>query len=293
MRTRSTFGRRWGSAAGTTPVVVTVHPGQAPLGPGRTDAEWNAYQREEAEALLAEARALLGDGAEYRSVDASSPAHGLSDLVEAGDCVLVLGARRARGLRRTYPGSNAQRLLHGSASPVTIVPSDYAEREDTGFRRVTVAYLDTPDGQAALSAGARFARPARRRPRGADRGAGHPPPRRRTVALRHRAAGRLPAGAGPRGDRRGRRPRDGSSGRGPGRRHPRRHRCRIRPTCWSAAPATTVRSPGCCSAACPAGSCAIRACRSPWCHARADPPRCLSAARRLSPLSRPAHDSTG
>ena len=153
-----TFGRRWGSAAGTTPVVVTVHPGQTPLGPGRTDAEWNAYQREEAEALLAEARALLGDGAEYRSVDASSPAHGLSDLVEAGDCVLVLGARRARGLRRTYPGSNAQRLLHGSASPVTIVPSDYAEREDTGLRRVTVAYLDTPDGQAALSAGARFAR---------------------------------------------------------------------------------------------------------------------------------------
>jgi nucleotide-binding universal stress UspA family protein len=152
------FGRRWGSASGTTPVVVTVHPGQTPLGPGRTDAEWNAYQREEAEALLAEARGLLGDAAEYRSVDASSPAHGLSDLVEAGDCVLVLGARRARGLRRTYPGSNAQRLLHGSASPVTIVPSDYAEREDTGLRRVTVAYLDTPDGQAALSAGARFAR---------------------------------------------------------------------------------------------------------------------------------------
>jgi len=39
------FGSRWASAAGTTPVVVTVHPGQAPLGPGRTDAEWNAYQR--------------------------------------------------------------------------------------------------------------------------------------------------------------------------------------------------------------------------------------------------------
>ncbi len=152
------FGRRWSAASGTRPVVVTVHPGQAPPGLGRVDAEWGAYVREEAGALLAQARALIGpDAAEFRSVDSSSPAHGLSDLVEAGDCVLVLGARRARGLRRTYPGSTAERLLHGSASPVTIVPSDYAERDDSGLERVTVAFVDTPDGHTALARGRRFA----------------------------------------------------------------------------------------------------------------------------------------
>ncbi len=152
------FGRRWSAASGAKPVVVTVHPGQAPVGAGRVDAEWGAYVREEAGALLAQARSLIGpDAAEFRSVDSSSPAHGLSDLVQAGDCVLVLGARRARGLRRTYPGSTAERLLHGSASPVTIVPSDYAEREDGGLKRVTVAFVDTTDGHAALARGSRFA----------------------------------------------------------------------------------------------------------------------------------------
>ena len=135
------FGRRWAAATGEPLTVVTVHPGQAPIGPGRVDAEWDAYKREEASALLAEAKRLMGDtAADYRSVDSASAAHGLSDLVEAGGCILVLGARRARGLRRTYPGSTAERLLQGSASPVTIVPSDYAAREDGALGRVTVAF---------------------------------------------------------------------------------------------------------------------------------------------------------
>lgn len=152
------FGRRWAAASGEPLMVVTVHPGQAPIGIGRVDAEWGAYQREEASALLARAKQLLGDTeADYRTVDSSSAAHGLSDLVEGGGSMLVLGARRARGLRRTYPGSTAERLLHGAASPVTIVPSDYASRGEGALSRVTVAFVDTPDGHAALATGARFA----------------------------------------------------------------------------------------------------------------------------------------
>ncbi|GMA87318.1 hypothetical protein GCM10025868_25680 [Angustibacter aerolatus] len=49
------FGRRWAERTGDRLVVVTVHPGQA-MGIARGDAEWVAYERTEAKALLDEAR---------------------------------------------------------------------------------------------------------------------------------------------------------------------------------------------------------------------------------------------
>ena len=63
---------------------------------------------------------------------------------------MVLGSRKSRGLRRTNPGSTAERLLQGSASPVALVPWDYESAEDNELARVVVAYVETPDGQAAL-----------------------------------------------------------------------------------------------------------------------------------------------
>jgi nucleotide-binding universal stress UspA family protein len=137
-----------------------VHQGQSAPGFGRVDAEWGAYERKEAEAVLDEARQLLDgvDNVEFRRVDSSSPAHGLSDVIEQGGTMLVLGARRARGLRRTYPGSTAERLLHGSAIPIAIVPSDYATRHTGPLRTVTAAYVDTPDGRHALEAAAAMAK---------------------------------------------------------------------------------------------------------------------------------------
>lgn len=153
------FGRSWAETTGDTLVVLVVHQGQSAPGFGRVDAEWGAYERQEAEAVLAEARRLLDgvENAEFRRIDSSSPAHGLSDVIEHGGTMLVLGARRARGLRRTYPGSTAERLLHGSAIPIAIVPSDYALRHSGPLRTVTVAYVDTPDGRHALDVAAQMA----------------------------------------------------------------------------------------------------------------------------------------
>lgn len=147
------FGERWALASGDLLVVVTVHPGAAAPGVQRVDAEWVAYEREQADGLLQEARSLLPESvnAEFRRIDASSAAHGLHDLTEAGGTVLVLGARRAHGLRRTYPGSTAERLFHGAAIPVAIVPRGYADREPAQLQRVTVAFIDTPDGRAAVN----------------------------------------------------------------------------------------------------------------------------------------------
>ncbi|MGI8888818.1 MAG: universal stress protein [Nocardioidaceae bacterium] len=152
------FGERWALASDDRLIVVTVHPGAAAAGIQRVDAEWVAYEREEADRLLQEAEQLLLESlnAEFRRIDASSAAHGLHDIAEEGGTVLVLGARRARGLRRTYPGSTAERLLHGAAIPVAIVPSGYADREGDPLRRVTVAFIDTPDGQAAVDSAVRI-----------------------------------------------------------------------------------------------------------------------------------------
>jgi nucleotide-binding universal stress UspA family protein len=125
------------------------------------DAEWVAYGREEADRLLDEARELVGDSANTRflRVASSSPAHGLHDLVEdAGDDIplVVLGSRRTRGLRRTYPGNTAERLLQGSPVPVAVVPWGYADAEHVPITRVAVAFVDTSDGQVELEHAARI-----------------------------------------------------------------------------------------------------------------------------------------
>ncbi len=159
------FATRWARASGDRLLVATVHPGPAPLGAGRVDIEWVAYEREAAESLLDQARALVPADVEahYTRVDAGSAAHGLHDLlVQRPDDVplVVLGSRRARGLRRTYPGTTAERLLQGSPAPVAMVPWGYAESTDQqakGFATVAVAFVDTPDGRLALAHGHRIA----------------------------------------------------------------------------------------------------------------------------------------
>ncbi|MDQ3479748.1 MAG: universal stress protein, partial [Actinomycetota bacterium] len=50
----------------------------------------------------------------------------------------------------------AERLLHGSAIPVAIVPSGYVDREREQLRQVTVAFIDTPDGRAAVNSAVRI-----------------------------------------------------------------------------------------------------------------------------------------
>jgi nucleotide-binding universal stress UspA family protein len=158
------FANRWARAAHDPVNVVTVHPGQAPLGPGRVDAEWVAYEREEADRLLAEAKKLVAEGVEatYLRVDSGSAAHGLSDIVEPRDgegvSMVVLGSRRTRGLRRTYPGSTADRLLHGAAAPVAVVPWGYADIEERPLAKVAVAFVDTPEGRVAYQHAALIAR---------------------------------------------------------------------------------------------------------------------------------------
>lgn len=151
---------RWAAATLDVPLVVAVvHPAPAALGSGRVDAEWVADRRAAAERVLTGARATLGDppGVEYRVLASSSAAHGLHDLAEQRDAaLLVVGSGAAGPASRLFPGSTAERLLAGSVCPVVVVPAGMAD-PPRAAGQIAVAYVDTPDGRAALATAARLA----------------------------------------------------------------------------------------------------------------------------------------
>jgi len=150
---------RWAAGAlGSSLIVAVVHPAPSALGSGRVDAEWVADRHRAAQLVLDEARAALGVEAEFRTVASSSAAHGLHDLAEqVGAAAIVVGSEQNAPKARLLAGSTAQRLLHGSECPVVVAPAEMPEPPG-GLGRLGVAYVDTPDGRAALAEAALFAR---------------------------------------------------------------------------------------------------------------------------------------
>ena len=143
------------------PVVVTVHPGPAPIGTARVDAEWVSAQRQAAEEIIERARGALsseGVRADYRVVGSSSAARGLHELAEQlGAVLIVVGSSRKGAEAHLLAGSTADRLLSGSACPVGVAPRGMRLREMTGLKRIGVAFIDTPEAWAALRMAARLA----------------------------------------------------------------------------------------------------------------------------------------
>jgi nucleotide-binding universal stress UspA family protein len=152
---------RWLATAQEAPLIVAVvHPAPSAIGSGRVDAEWVDHRHRAAERVLAEARSTLDDppGVEYRIVASSSAAHGLHDLAEqTGAAMLVVGSGAAAPAARIFAGSTAERLLAGSVCPVAVTPAGGGPAPGT-VGRIGVAYVDTPDGRAALNAAAGLAR---------------------------------------------------------------------------------------------------------------------------------------
>jgi nucleotide-binding universal stress UspA family protein len=158
------FGLTWCRSTGDVPIVATVYPEEHPLGIGRVDVEWATYVREQAEILQDQARATVGDAALYRNVASTSAAHGLADLAEDVDAVLVIvGTAQEAGLTRALLGSSTERLLHGAPAPVTVVPPGWRRSAPERISSIGVAYVDTRDGREALRRAVRVARriPAR------------------------------------------------------------------------------------------------------------------------------------
>ncbi len=155
------LGRWVAETLGEPLVVAVVHPAPAPVGSGRVDAEWVADRHRAAQAVLDGARTVLegvtGD-VEYRSVASSSAAHGLHDLAEAEHAgVIVVGSGSSGPKQRLFAGSTAERLLAGSLWPIAVAPAGMAVPPGE-LHRIGAAYVDTPDGRAALAQAARLAR---------------------------------------------------------------------------------------------------------------------------------------
>jgi nucleotide-binding universal stress UspA family protein len=153
---------RWTAETLDVPLIVAVvHAAPAALGSGRVDAEWVADRHRAAEAVLDGARTVLKDATgpvEYRTVASSSAAHGLHDLAEeVGAEVIVVGSGRNAARERLFAGSTAERLLAGSVCPIAVAPAGMSQLPGT-HGRIGVAYIDTPDGRAALVEAAKLAR---------------------------------------------------------------------------------------------------------------------------------------
>jgi nucleotide-binding universal stress UspA family protein len=88
-----------------------------------------------------------------------SPAHALHDaaVAEAASIVIV-GSTHTGRPGRVMPGSTAERLLHGTPCPVAVVPDGYRSSSPGAIDRIGVAYTDSEEGRAALSAAADLAR---------------------------------------------------------------------------------------------------------------------------------------
>ena len=155
------LGRWLADSLGVPLVVAVVHAAPSALGSGRVDAEWVADRHRAAEAVLDGARAALAEvpgEVEYRSVASSSAAHGLHDLAEeVRASVITVGSCSTGPKNRLLAGSTAERLLAGSQWPIAVAPQAMGAAPGA-HGRVGVAYVDTPDGRAALAEGAEIAR---------------------------------------------------------------------------------------------------------------------------------------
>jgi nucleotide-binding universal stress UspA family protein len=155
-RAADRFAAELGSRTGAEVIAAHVY---SPLPVGHPYAvvpalgEEERKRRADAERLV---EALDEEGIERRAVPASSPAHGLQNLVEQENAALVaVGTTHHGALGRLVPGGEAERLLHGSPCPVAVVPAG-AELGDV--RAIAVAYDGGGEANAALATAEALAR---------------------------------------------------------------------------------------------------------------------------------------
>jgi nucleotide-binding universal stress UspA family protein len=142
--------------AGARLTVAYVHPpAWTTPGPGKIDAEWQAYIAEQTAQTLEQARRLL---AEVRDVPIDYVSHGnrgsgrgLAELAARTDAdVVVIGSAPQGGRSRISLGSTADQLLHGSPVPVALAPRGYGGSPPPGLGQLTVAYRRDPASDQAV-----------------------------------------------------------------------------------------------------------------------------------------------
>lgn len=156
---------RFGAAAarlgGAPLVIVSVH-GRDSDSEGAASDEAGGASADAAHAAIAglqhEVPELAGLDADLRAVAGHSAARGIHHVAEQeGAALVVVGATGRGRAERGLVGSTAERVVHGSACPVAVVPAEF---ESSGVAVVGAAFLPSPEGREALHAGAALARAA-------------------------------------------------------------------------------------------------------------------------------------
>jgi nucleotide-binding universal stress UspA family protein len=152
------FGGLLARSSGAAVTLAHAYPWHhLPLA-GTTDV--NRSMLEESERTIARVEGPLRDLAdlETRSLAESSPARGLQELAAELDAgLIVVGSSHGGRLGRVFPGSTAERLLHGSPCPVAVVPHGYRNAKPDGFGVIACAWNSSPESEAALAAATELA----------------------------------------------------------------------------------------------------------------------------------------
>jgi nucleotide-binding universal stress UspA family protein len=123
---------------------------------------YEAALAEDSERLLAGVLDELSElDTETRVRGDQPPAEALQALAEdEGADAIVLGSTHRGPLGRIYPGSIAERLLHGAPCAVAVAPRGFASRPEGQLRVLCVAFDGSPESQAALEVAAGLAEAA-------------------------------------------------------------------------------------------------------------------------------------
>jgi len=152
------FGGRLAEATGAHVVVAHAYP-YSDLH-GRANPAQRNELRERALAIVREHRARLAtlpdDRVTIRITADPSPAKALHHLAHAEKAaLLVVGSSHTGRAGRVLPGSTGERLTHGAPCAIAVVPTGY--RADEPIRRLGVAFNDSEESRAAVSAAAALA----------------------------------------------------------------------------------------------------------------------------------------
>lgn len=156
------FGRRLADVAGATIVVANAYPYSAT--PSRaSSAPYRQMLRDDALETANRMRDQLdrvsGGETTIAVVADPSPAKALHRMAHAeGTALVIVGSSHTGRVGRVFPGSTGERLLTGSPCAVAVVPMDYRTHANDAIRRIGVAYNDTDESRAAVTAAVALAR---------------------------------------------------------------------------------------------------------------------------------------
>lgn len=113
---------------------------------------YEAALREDSDRLFARVLPeLSGLDVRTRVVGDDPPSDALRALAEdEGADVIVLGSTHRGPVGRIYPGSVAERLLHGAPCAVAVAPRGFASQADGEPRVLAVAFDGSPESDSAL-----------------------------------------------------------------------------------------------------------------------------------------------